>query len=338
MSWHPDRGPGPERDPAVLAELWDPGQLAAALQPLVDAYSSWIAAAFQQSNVEGVPPHLQDAAQRHRSLCENTRDRLQDGIALLVVDEEVRLAFCLANKAIALQAGWRGSAITWHPFQLAFILLCLRGIADGTHNDRGVCDLLWFATGGGKTEAYLGLSAFTLGLRRLRAGFDQQGHRDDTGPGVISRYTLRLLTIQQFRRALGVITACELLRIEPASSGVSGWRPAACSIPDDHLWGTARFSAGLWVGSGVTPNHLQTIGWPDQIPGALELLRSTNPPVGHGEPAQVLRCPCCRTHLAIAQPRHDRQERPAFPPGHEDQLSFVFYSPAPVSGLSPAAR
>jgi hypothetical protein len=60
------------------------------------------------------------------------------------------------------------SAPRWRPFQLAFILMNLAGIADPTHADREVVDLLFFPTGGGKTEAYLGLAAFTLVLRRLR--------------------------------------------------------------------------------------------------------------------------------------------------------------------------
>ena len=60
------------------------------------------------------------------------------------------------------------SAPTWRPFQLAFVLMNLRGIAKPTDPEREVLDLLFFPTGGGKTEAYLGLAAFTLALRRLR--------------------------------------------------------------------------------------------------------------------------------------------------------------------------
>ncbi len=71
-------------------------------------------------------------------------------------------------------------------------------------------DLLWFPTGGGKTEAYLGLTAFTMAIRRLQPRF---GELDAAaGIAVMMRYTLRLLTIQQFERAATLICAAEVLR------------------------------------------------------------------------------------------------------------------------------
>ena len=104
---------------------------------------------------------------------------------------------------------------SWRPFQLAFMLLSVPALADPTHRDRtqpleAFADLLWFPTGGGKTEAYLGVAAFTMGVRRLQGnlgGFD--GGR---GLAVIMRYTLRLLTLQQFQRATALICAMEVLR------------------------------------------------------------------------------------------------------------------------------
>ena len=120
----------------------------------------------------------------------------------------------------------------WRPFQLAFILLCLRGVVDDHDEDRETADLLWFPTGGGKTEAYLGLIAFTLFLRRLA------GRTAATASAVLMRYTLRLLTIQQFERAALLICCCEDVRdTEP--------RPRA----------TEPFLIGLWVGRGGTPEH-----------------------------------------------------------------------------------
>ena len=119
----------------------------------------------------------------------------------------------------------------WYPFQLAFILLCLPGIIDPTRADRSTVDLLWFPTGGGKTEAYLGLIAFTVFLRRMRSG--------ELGSGVtaLMRYTLRLLTIQQFERAAALIAACEMTRRR-----------------DPAMLGSQPISLGLWVGQAGTPN------------------------------------------------------------------------------------
>ena len=151
----------------------------------------------------------------------------------------------------------------WRPFQLAFILLNLRGIVTPDSADREIVDLLWFPTGGGKTEAYLGLAAFTMGLRRLR---DVTGKRPnasgDGGVTVLMRYTLRLLTIQQFQRAATLLCACEVLRREGP----------------DRL-GQQPFSIGLWVGGGATPNHIDQKPDPQhrREPGALQALENFDP-------------------------------------------------------------
>ncbi|MFQ5576664.1 MAG: DISARM system helicase DrmA [Anaerolineae bacterium] len=194
------------------------------------------------------------------------------------------------------------------------------------HDDRRTCDLLWFPTGGGKTEAYLGLAAFTLALRRQRGSQSERGHNTGAGVGVFSRYTLRLLTIQQFRRALGVITACEFLRVHNLDTpgALTGWRPKDCPNKDRFLWGGLRFSVGLWVGGSVTPNNMLSVG-PIPTPGgfiwfvgALDSLRGVNSSgydgpdqklqklsrqasrrEVNGEAAQVLNCPCCQSILAV---------------------------------------
>ncbi len=214
---------------------------------------------------------------------------------------------------------------------MAFILLNIPPLAQPSHPARTVCDLLWFPTGGGKTEAYLGLAAFVLGLRRLRArDHDITEDRTGGGVGVLSRYTLRLLTIQQFRRALGVITACEMLRVwNLNTTGIpEGWRPRDCRRGERFIWGGLRFSAGLWVGGGVTPNNLFSIG-PMPVPGgsgmmmiagALDILQGISPDYAgpnhtlisnvqqtsgnlqiEGEPAQVTNCPCCHSILAVPE-------------------------------------
>ena len=94
---------------------------------------------------------------------------------------------------------------SWRPFQLAFILLSIPSLADPKHKDRtepldAYADLLWFPTGGGKTEAYLGVAAFTMGIRRLQGNLG--GYDASRGLSVIMRYTLRLLTLQQFQRGI----------------------------------------------------------------------------------------------------------------------------------------
>jgi hypothetical protein len=177
-------------------------------------------------------------AERHLRDCGLAADAIDEGIRLVETDARVRRALQLANRAMVLQldaSTKRGRRdLRWRPFQLAFQLACLPSLANPAHPGRSVMDLLWFPTGGGKTEAYLGLVAFIVIYRRLR-------HRDgDDGAGVaaIMRYTLRVLTAQQFQRAAAMIAACEELR-----SGE----------PD---LGTIPFSIGLWIGGQGTPNTL----------------------------------------------------------------------------------
>src|SRR5260370_3530360 len=130
----------------------------------------------------------------------------------------------------------------WRLFQMAFVLLNLPSLTDLNHRDRShetdaVADLLWFATGGGKTEAYLGLTGYRLALRRLQGVVE--GRRGDYGVAVLMRYTLRLLTLQQFQRAAALICACENIRRS-----------------DVGKWGETPFRLGLWVGKKTTPNTL----------------------------------------------------------------------------------
>jgi hypothetical protein len=164
---------------------------------------------------------------------------------------------------------------SWRPFQLAFFLLCLPGLTDPTHEDahRGRDDaevqLLFFPTGGGKTEAYLGLTAYTLAIRRLQgivgAGSDARDGTD--GIAVLMRYTLRLLTAQQFQRAAALICACEWLRRERIAGG-------------DSRWGHTPFRLGLWVGVSVTPNTYENAraeiegkkGYDADVGGVLQLV------------------------------------------------------------------
>ncbi len=324
MGWSDQFGPSPVLNPDELSEKWTEHDIRQALTPMMDAYSAWVDS--QQNLIPSLPLNQQTTASSHIGSCRGIIARIRESIDMLASDSDVRLAFCFANKAMAVQSRWaHGRVFEWRPFQLAFILLNIPAIVNPAHRDRNTCDLLWFPTGGGKTEAYLGLAAFTVALRRRRALTSD--HPDDGyGTGVLSRYTLRLLTIQQFRRALGVVTACEFLRVHGLDSPASpvGWRPAHYGSRETFLWGGSRFAAGLWVGGGVTPNNLLSIGpFPSQgqggytfIAGALDILKGA----GHdyqgpdprlaqnvrssylevnGEPAQVLACPCCSSVLAV---------------------------------------
>ena len=173
---------------------------------------------------------------------------------------------------------------------MAFILQCLKGVAQQDESERDLCDILWFPTGGGKTEAYLGLTIFTIIFFRLQR-FD--GYSTDGGVSVISRYTLRLLTIQQFQRAVVAITAADYLR-------VTRWLPSSMKVSAEDLqekiragrvWGGRRISIGLLIGRSATPNKFR---------GEAELILSENSRLGsRGEPSQVLNCPCCQTILAV---------------------------------------
>jgi hypothetical protein len=298
----------PELDPVRISELWDGDELESALRPLLEGYARWIE--HRRSEAEELDARDREQALANLGAASGALDRMAAGVQLLRSDAEVRLAFCFANRAIALQARWgKGRHSRWYPFQLAFQLLNLPAIAKPAHPERGICDLLWFPTGGGKTEAYLGLAAFTLAHRRLteHSGAPAKG----AGTAVLSRYTLRLLTIQQFRRALALVTAAEYLRVSRAQRG-TGWRPTAYDRDDDNLWGETRFSIGLWVGGSVTPNGLQDIQYRDRdnrlrhIPGAISLLEGRQ--TADTEPAQVLRCPTCAANLALP-PRLDASQR-----------------------------
>lgn len=304
-SW-PDNLELPELNPEILAEIWDPADIRRALDPLADGYEAWIV--DREADAQRLAESELATARDHLSGCRRVLERMRAGIALLATDNEARLAFCFANRAIAIQSKWTKRRVNpWWPFQLAFQLVNLPALASRGHTDRRICDLLWFPTGGGKTEAYLGLAAFTMAHRRLKGRV--RGEPDGAGVAVLSRYTLRLLTIQQFRRALAVVTACELLRVD-RSSGAVGWRPRSCTDRTNGLWGGMRFAVGLWVGGGVTPNQLQDFSYKDRagrlvtVRGALSLLEGRGD--GEGEPAQVLACPACGAVLAVSPEGYQR--------------------------------
>jgi len=276
-----------------LADL-ERGELIAGLKVLTDDYADWIS---EGRSLVGSGSFGYDAtATETMERCALVLERLKEGVEVLSTDDRALAAFRFANRAMAAQrvhslyslAKRRGDEVTvealnvrknrsWRPFQLAFMLLSIPALADPTHRDRtqpleAFADLLWFPTGGGKTEAYLGVAAFTMGIRRLQG--DMGGLDGGRGLAVIMRYTLRLLTLQQFQRATALICAMEVLRRgEPA------------------VWGETPFTIGLWVGQRVTPNTTE------ESHAAIEKERDGKYGTG-STPAQLTSCPWCGSEIA----------------------------------------
>ena len=283
-------------DMKVLAEA-DATDLSSQLAPLTQAYATWIAQ--QTDRITDPATKLQDyeaIAQDAMAHCTQALQRIETGLKLLQMSDHALESFQFMNRAMWQQRIHtlyaeqvrRGETIdleaidipknrSWRPFQLAFILLNLPSITDLHHVDRSdptdaVTDLLWFPTGGGKTEAYLGLTAYTIGLRRLQGTI--AGRSGEAGVAVLMRYTLRLLTLQQFQRATALICACETIRRE---------NPAK--------WGKEPFRVGLWVGQKTTPNRTE------QSQEFLKQKMGAYQPTSSGSPHQLTNCPWCGSEI-----------------------------------------
>ncbi|SFD62793.1 helicase-related protein [Streptomyces aidingensis] len=258
--------------------------IVSALYRLTSGYAEWIEARSREVASPALADHA-EAAERQLAQCREALFRMRRGVELLADTDrpDIMRAFRLANEAMAQQRA-RSSWVKegrpgepdraavekerWRPFQVSFMLLCLEGIVDPASEDRGISDLLWFPTGGGKTEAYLGLIAFTVFLRRLRDG------AMGGGVTVLMRYTLRLLTLQQFQRAATLICALEALR-----------RAHPRELGDEPV------SIGMWVGASATPNTLAAAST------ALSKLRRGNERLQRENPVQLHTCPWCGTPL-----------------------------------------
>ena len=197
-----------------LGELLDGDAAATALSPLVDQYRSWIEE--QRTTLGRLSGERRDVAEELLRRAGVTADRMERGVQVLVDDPDALDAFRVANRAVAEALRQRladqidEAGPAWRAFQLAFILVNLPGVANPTNPERDTVDLLFFPTGGGKTEAYLGLAAFAMVLRRPRN--PSSAGLGGAGVTVIMRYTLRLLTLDQLGRAAGLVCALELER------------------------------------------------------------------------------------------------------------------------------
>ncbi|MFN8313951.1 MAG: helicase-related protein [Cyclobacteriaceae bacterium] len=265
------------------------------LVKLNSEYRSWI----QQQEVTAkaeLKDELLETAKRHIQSCYLCLSRMDAGIELLRTNGRVNRAFRLMNRAMLLQqlnysietrnwildngiitglkesilpdikdsSTWKPGLGSWRPFQIAFVLMNLNSMFDENHSDREMVDLIWFPTGGGKTEAYLGLSAFDIFLKRLK-------DKNDSGTTVLMRYTLRLLTAQQFQRAASLICACDKIRSENLEE-----------------LGSARITIGLWVGESLTPTYR------DDARRAFQRMEQGRE---EDNPFIVLKCPWCGTQM-----------------------------------------
>ncbi len=268
-----------------------PVEYTAALEQVASDYRIWIDA--QRQEVGAVVGPEREVAERIIGRQDRAVDRIEQGIALLAVDADVLTSFRMANRAMRWQMLRQGERIAkdvrygsvldadqgedeprWHPFQLAFILSALASTVDDEHEDRELVDLIWFPTGGGKTEAYLGLAAVEMIRRRIVGGLK------GGGLAVLTRYTMRLLTAQQFQRAATLICALELMRED-----------------DERLDGAPSFSIGMWLGNSTTPGTYKD---------AEKQMRRVRAQARPENPFQVLQCPWCSE--AMMPPRHTSRD------------------------------
>lgn len=269
-------------------------QLIHALNEWIENYRQWINTKTRE--VVSLDKCYQKSANDNLKKCLNTCATIKKSIECLWEDS-VHRAFAYANEAMFWQRKQtlenrsiivKDDEIRWYPFQLAFILQEVISFAKPYSKERGKVDLLWFPTGGGKTEAYLGIAAFVIFLRRMR------NPRDGAGVSIIMRYTLRLLTFQQFERASAMICACERLRKK-------------YNIPGGEI------SIGLWAGRALTPNTIEMAG---------KILDGYKDPDNESSnPRQLEKCPWCgkplgeesyfcrkseqRMHIKCANPKCD---------------------------------
>jgi len=285
----------------ALAEA-SASEVEAGMRPIVDGYAVWLDE--QRVQAAQLPDHLRTEANAALEEADWVRSQLVAGLDFLVSDEEAMRCFAFMNRVMADQRDHsqiaeerakdpdlsaeaaaeivlsRGArAHSWRTFQIAFILMQLPGLCQPdlprrSGDNVAQVELLFFPTGGGKTEAYLGLAAFAFAIRRRQGVIESPDGPLDGGAGVtvLMRYTLRLLTAQQFQRATTLVCAAELARRE-----------------DPETWGSEPFRIGLWVGTDVSPKRVSE---------AAEQLAKVHGGFGHRLTVlQIQRCPWCGTRI-----------------------------------------
>jgi hypothetical protein len=245
------------------------------LEAFITLYQKWL---FEQKQKSHKIKSYAGAINNNFANIENCIERLTQGVEYLRSNNTAWKSFLYMNEAMIMQRVnyaktkkkvINPTSVTWYPFQLAYILQVIPDIVDNKSDWRDNVDLLWFPTGGGKTEAYLGLAAFVIFFRKLSKG------ENGDGVTIIMRYTLRLLTAQQFERATALICACEYLRRKHSILG--------CEI-----------SIGLWVGMDLTPNNLE------RAKENIDKIREGEGETIHKEnPVQIFHCPFCGGDIDI---------------------------------------
>lgn len=298
---NPVETPGTVLDMTALARS-SADEVERGLRPIVDAYEDWLK--NQETEAKSLPQHLREDAAELIVEARLVHAQLSDGLDCLTSNAEALQCFQFMNRVMADQRihtqiadlrsedqslsidNARAQVLAsdhphhWRTFQIAFVLMQIRSLAEPEtarrSGDAANVELLFFPTGGGKTEAYLGLAAFTFAIRRQQGVVvSDDGDLDGrSGIAVLMRYTLRLLTSQQFERAAALICAAEVARLE---------------APE--VWGDEPFRIGLWVGTGVSPKR---------VAEADSELRNFLVKKGSGHRLtmlQVTRCPWCGTEI-----------------------------------------
>lgn len=263
-----------EKSDYLFMEYWkkaDHNSACGCLESFVLRYEKWYD--ILQGNTDLISRYPETAADSFEKI-ERCISRLYHGINVLRNNDTAWRSFVYMNEAMLLQRiktkHCSPDTVSWYPFQMAYILQIIPDIVDDHSEYHKDVDLLWFPTGGGKTEAYLGLSAFTIFFRRLN-GMEH----DINGVTIIMRYTLRLLTLQQFERATALVCACEYMRKK-------------YGIPGNEI------SIGLWIGSGMTPNHIK-----DASETLNKIREDSTATIFEANPMQITKCPWCSTEIGV---------------------------------------
>lgn len=309
-------------DARHLSKQWIPESIRDHINPIAENYREWITEQKRilDKNPDKLSAEIVKVGEKHLQECKKSLEEIERGTDFVCNDERARLSFCFMNSVMSeKRERENGEDLQWREFQMAFILQTVRGVSGVDKANQDLADVLWFPTGGGKTEAYLGITMFAIAYRRLMTESECKDDAgdildNDGGVNVISRYTLRLLTMQQFQRALGAIVIADLRRVQnwiPEELGKSGSienKLLNNKFVSGNIWGKSRFSIGLWIGGDSTPTRFAHMPGGNKGRTILNaegmLLSSTDniksycePP--KGDPAQVLNCPMCKSLLCF---------------------------------------